>query len=46
MPQCRIETRDHWLNGRQNELFETIQAAMVEAIKNSARGSVLPPDHL
>lgn len=38
MPQCRIETRDHWLNGRQNELFETIQAAMVEAIK------ILPDD--
>ncbi len=38
MPQCWIETRDHWLNGRQNELFETIQAAMVEAIK------ILPDD--
>lgn len=38
MPQCRIETRDHWLNGRQAELFEAIQAAMVEAIK------ILPDD--
>ncbi len=38
MPQCRIETRDHWLNGRQNELFEAIQAAMVDTIK------ILPDD--
>lgn len=33
MPQVRIETRDHWLNGRHEALFDAIQAAMVEAIK-------------
>lgn len=33
MPQVRIETRDHWLKGRHEALFDAIQAAMVEAIK-------------
>lgn len=37
MPQVRIETRNGWLQGRQNVLFDAIQAAMVEAIK-------IPPD--
>lgn len=33
MPQVRIETRDHWLQGRTEALYDAIQAAMVEAIK-------------
>jgi len=33
MPQVRIETRNHWLMGRNGALFEAIQSAMVEAIK-------------
>ena len=33
MPQVRIETRNHWLKGRQEALFDAIQAAMVEGIK-------------
>ena len=33
MPQVRIETRDHWLNGRHEALYDAIQAAMVEGIK-------------
>ena len=33
MPQVRIETRNHWLKGRNAALFVAIQAAMVEAIK-------------
>jgi 4-oxalocrotonate tautomerase family enzyme len=33
MPQVRIETRNHWLNGRYEALYDAIQAAMVEAIK-------------
>jgi len=33
MPQVRIETRDHWLRGRTEALYDAIQAAMVEAIK-------------
>lgn len=33
MPQVRIETRDHWLKGRYEALYDAIQAAMVEAIK-------------
>jgi len=33
MPQVRIETRNHWLNGRNRVLFEAIQSALVEAIK-------------
>ncbi len=35
MPQVRIETRDHWLNGRHEALYDAIQAAMVEGIKIS-----------
>ena len=33
MPQVRIETRNHWLQGRNGALFEAIQSALVEAIK-------------
>ena len=33
MPQVRIETRDHWLNGRHEALYDAIQAGMVEGIK-------------
>ncbi len=33
MPQVRIETRNHWLNGRHEALFDAIQAGMVEGIK-------------
>lgn len=33
MPQVRIETRNHWLNGRYEMLYDAIQAAMVEGIK-------------
>ena len=33
MPQVRIETRNHWLNGRYEALYDAIQAAMVEGIK-------------
>jgi phenylpyruvate tautomerase PptA (4-oxalocrotonate tautomerase family) len=33
MPQVRIETRNHWLNGRHEALYDAIQAAMVEGIK-------------
>lgn len=32
MPQVRIETRNHWLNGRSRALFEAIQSALVQAI--------------
>jgi phenylpyruvate tautomerase PptA (4-oxalocrotonate tautomerase family) len=37
MPQVRIETRDHWLKGRNAELFKAIQDGLVEGIK-------IPPD--
>lgn len=33
MPQVRIETRNHWLNGRHEALYDAIQAGMVEGIK-------------
>lgn len=33
MPQVRIETRDHWLQGRNAELFTAIQDGLVEGIK-------------
>jgi phenylpyruvate tautomerase PptA (4-oxalocrotonate tautomerase family) len=37
MPQVRIETRDHWLQGRNAQLFQAIQDGLVEGIK-------IPPD--
>jgi phenylpyruvate tautomerase PptA (4-oxalocrotonate tautomerase family) len=37
MPQVRIETRDHWLKGRDAALFQAIQDGLVEGIK-------IPPD--
>ena len=37
MPQVRIETRDHWLQGRHVQLFQAIQDGLVEGIK-------IPPD--
>lgn len=33
MPQVRIETRDHWLQGRNAALFKAIQDGLVEGIK-------------
>lgn len=33
MPQVRIETRDHWLQGRNAQLFQAIQDGLVEGIK-------------
>ncbi|HJR23551.1 MAG TPA: tautomerase family protein [Dongiaceae bacterium] len=37
MPQVRIETRDHWLQGRNAQLFQAIQDGLVEGIR-------IPPD--
>ncbi|MBU1175604.1 MAG: tautomerase family protein [Alphaproteobacteria bacterium] len=33
MPSTRIETRSGWLAGRQGELIDAVQAALVEAIR-------------
>jgi phenylpyruvate tautomerase PptA (4-oxalocrotonate tautomerase family) len=49
MPSTRIETRAGWINGRQAELLEAVQRALVEGIRipesdRCVRLHELPPE--